>query len=49
VPPKPVGFFSKLLGRAPESQTPAQDPMKPIYALGLGNWSNILYFDFTNA
>ena len=47
--PKPVGFFSKLFGRAPELQRPEPDPMKPIYALGLGNWSNILYFDFTNA
>lgn len=47
--PKPVGFFSKLFGRAPEPQRPEPDPMKPIYALGLGNWSNILYFDFTNA
>lgn len=49
VPPKPVGFFSKLLGRAPEPPSPAHDLMEPIYALGLGNWSNILYFDFTNA
>lgn len=49
VPPKPVGFFSKLLGRAPEPPSLAHDLMKPIYALGLGNWSNILYFDFTNA
>ena len=49
VPSKPVGFFSKLLSRAPESPKPAHDPMKPVYALGLGNWSNILYFDFANA
>jgi len=46
---KPVGLISKLLGRTPEPPQPAYDPMKPIYALGLGNWSNILYFDFTNA
>ncbi|MBN9421332.1 MAG: hypothetical protein BGO63_19145 [Candidatus Accumulibacter sp. 66-26] len=49
VPPKPVGFFSKLFGRTPEPPSPAHDLMKPIYHLGLGNWSNILYFDFTNA
>ena len=49
VPPKPVGFFSKLFGRTPEPPSPAHDLMKPIYSLGLGNWSNILYFDFTNA
>jgi hypothetical protein len=48
VPPRPVSFFSKLLGRVSEPKTPKHDPMKPIYALGLGNWSNILYFDFTN-
>lgn len=46
-PPKPVGFFSRLLGRTPEPPMPEQDPMTPIYALGLGNWSNILYFDFS--
>ena len=23
--------------------------MKSIYSLGLGNWSNVLYFDFSNA
>lgn len=49
VPPKPVGFFSKLFGRAPEPPSLAHDLMQPIYGLGLGNWSNILYFDFTNA
>ena len=48
-PPNPVSFFSKLSNRTPEPSTPAHDPMKPIYDLGLGNWSNILYFDFTNA
>ncbi|WP_323880748.1 DUF7822 domain-containing protein [Aeromonas caviae] len=49
VPSKPVGFFSKLFGRAPEPPSPTHDLMQPIYGLGLGNWSNILYFDFTNA
>jgi hypothetical protein len=46
--PKPVGFFSKLFGRTPEPPSPAHDLMEPVYKLGLGNWSNILYFDFTN-
>ena len=44
---KPAGFFTKLFGRAPKL-APTHDPMQAIYALGLGNWSNILYFDFTN-
>jgi hypothetical protein len=47
--PKPVGFFSKLFGRTPEPQRSEPDLIKSIYVLGLGNWSNILYFDFTNA
>jgi len=46
---KPVGFFAKLLGRTQEPQHSTYDPMKSIYALGLGNWSNILYFDFSEA
>jgi hypothetical protein len=49
VPPKQVGFFSTLFGHSREPQNPTQDPMKPIHSLGLGNWSNTLYFDFTNA
>ncbi len=48
-PPKPVGFFSKLFGRAPEPPSPEYDLMQHIYNLGLGSWSNILYFDFTDA
>jgi len=48
-PTKPVestGFFVKLFGKTPKSPQQKYDPMKSIYALGLGNWSNILYFDF---
>lgn len=47
--PKPAGFWARLFGLAP-SQVPAQpvaDPMQPIHALGLGRWSNYLYFDFS--
>ncbi|MDH2244496.1 DUF7822 domain-containing protein [Stutzerimonas kunmingensis] len=49
VAPKPVDFFSKVFGRTPETPGPAHDAMMPVYQLGLGNWSNILYFDFSNA
>lgn len=42
-----VGFFARLLGRAPEPSA-SFDPRQSIYALGLGNWSNTLYFDFTS-
>lgn len=39
------GFLDKLLGR---KQEPAKyDPLEPFYGLGLGNWSNILYFQFS--
>ena len=48
VPPKPVGLISKLFGRKPEPPVPAYDPMKAIYGLGLGNWSNVLYFHFAD-
>ena len=49
--PKPIipkvperGFLDKLLGRKQEPQK--FDPLEPFYGLGLGNWSNILYFQF---
>lgn len=48
-PSKPVSFFARLLGRTSELPKQEHDPMQSIYSLGLGNWSNILYFDFTNA
>ena len=38
------GFLDKLLGRKQETQK--HDPLEPFYGLGLGNWSNILYFQF---
>ncbi|MGE8498193.1 MAG: hypothetical protein ACN6O6_11860 [Pseudomonas sp.] len=48
-PAKPVGLLDRLLGRKPEpAQQPAVD-LQAVYALGLGNWSNVLYFDFTEA
>lgn len=48
VPPK-LRLVSKIFGRTPEPPSPAQDMMKHVYRLGLGNWSNILYFDFTDS
>lgn len=39
------GIIDKLLSRKQEvSQI---DPLKPFYGIGLGNWSNILYFQFS--
>jgi hypothetical protein len=48
-PPESPGFFAKLFGGNPEPRKQEHDPMKSIYALGLGNWSNVLYFDFSDA
>jgi hypothetical protein len=42
-PPK-QSFFGKLFGIKPEQ--PKLDPLEPFYDIGLGNWSNILYFQF---
>ncbi|MBZ9556783.1 MULTISPECIES: hypothetical protein [unclassified Modicisalibacter] len=39
-----VGLLGKLLGR--KQELPKHDPLQPFYGLGLGNWSNILYFQF---
>ncbi|MDO6453968.1 hypothetical protein Q4490_10370 [Neptunomonas phycophila] len=38
------GFLDKLLGR--KQEPPSYDPLEPFYGLGLGKWSNILYFQF---
>lgn len=46
--PKSKGIFSLFKGRSAPEPTSAQDSLKPIYDLGLGNWSNILYFDFSD-
>lgn len=49
--PKKPGFLARLFGfdsPAPPTR-PAPDPMQPIRALGLGLWSNYLYFDFSDA
>lgn len=46
---KPFGLFAKLLGNKPAHSQSAVDPIAPVYALGLGNWSNVLYFDFSEA
>jgi hypothetical protein len=45
IPQEPKrSFVDKLLGRKHEQ--PKFDPLEPFYGLGLGNWSNILYFQF---
>ena len=49
--PKKPGLLARLFGfdsPAPPAR-PAPDPMQPIRALGLGLWSNYLYFDFSDA
>ena len=49
--PKPIGFLAKLFGRRPTSPKalPVNHSEQAIYDLGLGLWSNILYFDFSEA
>lgn len=47
--PRPKGFLARLFRQAdptPPSK-PAPRPIQAIHALGLGHWSNILYFDFS--
>jgi len=46
--PKSQGLLAKLFGKKPAPTSPKADPLMPVYELGLGNWSNILYFDFSN-
>ncbi|HSQ58284.1 MAG TPA: hypothetical protein VLM40_21355 [Gemmata sp.] len=43
-PPKSGGFFSRLLGKKPPS-TEKQATEDTLCSLGLGHWSNILYYD----
>ena len=45
--PKSLGFFAKVLGAEP-TLLKKEEPTEAIYSLGLGNWSNILYFDLRN-
>jgi hypothetical protein len=45
--PKPAGFFSRLFGTK-QPLPKKKDPAKVIDSLGLGNWSNVLYFDLRN-
>jgi hypothetical protein len=48
--PKPVRWLAKLFGVKPPPVVESHDdPLQPVYDLGLGNWSNILYFDFSKA
>jgi ankyrin repeat protein len=45
-PPPKQGLFSKIFGKAQTEHD--EDPSSRFYALGLGNWSNILYYHFDN-
>jgi hypothetical protein len=45
-PKKPKGLLSKIFGR--NKKEASQFSLAPYYFLGLGNWSNILYFDVKN-
>ena len=48
-PRPPVGgWWARLLGRGPQPGKPPYDPLPALHALGLGNWSNHLYFSFDN-
>ncbi|KAF9395591.1 hypothetical protein CPC16_007752 [Podila verticillata] len=48
--PRPVRWLAKLFGVKPTPVVESHDdPLQPVYDLGLGNWSNILYFDFSNS
>jgi len=38
------GLLDRLLGK--KQVQPKSDSLKPFYPLGLGNWSNVLYFQF---
>lgn len=44
---KSAGFFARLFSRTSEPSVPVHDLMKSLDELGLGNWSNILYYDFS--
>jgi len=47
--PKPIGLLAKLFGRRPTlpKALSANESDQAIFSLGLGLWSNILYFDFS--
>jgi len=51
--PPPRGFLSRIFRRAREplpgtERTSACNGLEPVQSLGLGNWSNNLYFDLTS-
>jgi hypothetical protein len=39
-----LSIIDRLFGKKQEQ--PKTDPLEPFYGIGLGNWSNILYFQF---
>lgn len=46
--PRSQGFLAKMFGKKTAPTAPKVDHLQPVYKLGLGNWSNVLYFDFSN-
>ena len=48
-PQKPAGFLARMFGLAPPPapSRPAPDSLQAFQRLGLGHWSNYLYFDFS--
>lgn len=40
------GWWSKLFGKGQPPKTTADERQRELYALGLGNWVDVLYFDF---
>jgi len=45
---KSAGLIARLFGaKPPKPADPKTDPLQPLRALGLGYWSNVLYFDFS--
>lgn len=45
--PKP-SFMKRILGKVPTEREILNTQSQPIYEVGLGGWSEILYFDFIN-
>ena len=46
---KPRGLLASLFGVKSKPTETLIDPLQSIRALGLGNWSNVLYFHFDDA
>ncbi|GKT14793.1 hypothetical protein AVHY2522_05875 [Acidovorax sp. SUPP2522] len=40
----PQGFLARVFGRTPRAREPAVDPLASVRSVGLGHWSNQLYY-----